>query len=179
MIIELNGKPTSINCSKVHWIKKCLKVKFISVRCRHVPLFSFLFSCFFFLPLTSTQYSCRWITKSAAQSTQEAVWQRTRGSFSNIFFLCLLLFFTSRLWSRLKQREGGLISLPPSISNSLSSPHASRGSDLTLPRRKADPLQCFITWWSEWLNGLPRLLLLHKHTDLLHRKNNVKTKTIL
>lgn len=42
----------------------------------------------FFL-LTSTQYSCPWITKSVAQSTQEAAWQGTRGSFSNIFFLCL------------------------------------------------------------------------------------------
>ena len=65
---------------------------------------------------------------------------------------------------------GGLISLPPSISNSLCSPHASRGSDLTLPRRKADPLQCFITWWSGWLNALPRLLLLYKHTARLQKQ---------
>lgn len=70
---------------------------------------------------------------------------------------------------------GGLISLPPSISNSLCSPHASRGSDLTLPRRKADPLQCFITWWSGWLNALPGLLLFHNHTARLQKAAKAKT----
>lgn len=73
--------------------------------------------------------------------------------------------------SQLREGGGGwVISLPPSISNSVCSPHASRGSDLTLSRRKADPLQCFITWWSEWLNAPPRLPLLHKHTARLQRE---------
>lgn len=164
-------------------VTEILEVKFIfglgSFRCRRALMFFFLFPPLLGLFLfTSTQYSCLRVTKSTAQSTQEAVWQGTRGSFSNIFFLCLLLFFTSRLWSRSEQRERererrvgwGLISLPPSISNSLCSPHASRGSDLTLPRWKADPLQCFITWWSEPLNVLPELLLHCKHTVRRRRK---------
>lgn len=58
---------------------------------------------------------------------------------------CLLLFFASRLWSRLEKKKGrerreeggkGVNQPPTSISNSLCSPHASRGSDLTLARRK-------------------------------------------
>lgn len=127
------------------------------------------FSFFFFLLpslflFTSTQYSCPRITKSTAQSTQEAVWQGTRGSFSNIFFLSVSSFSLHRDfglgWKRgrrevkggERRRRRGVNQPPTSISNSLCSPHASRGSDLTLPRRKADPLQCFTTWWSERLN---------------------------
>lgn len=85
---------------------------------------------------TSTQYSCLWTTKSTAQSTQEAVWQGTRGSFSNIFFLSPPFLCISTLVS---VGRGGVNQPPTSISNSLCSPHASRGSDLMLPRRKADP----------------------------------------
>lgn len=68
----------------------------------------FLFTC--------TQYSCLRITKRTAQSTQEAVWQGTRGSFSNIFFLSppfsLHLDFGLG-WTGERRRRRGLISLPP------------------------------------------------------------------
>lgn len=108
------------------------------------PLLSWLF-----LSFTSTQYSCLRTTKGTAQSTQEAVWQGTRGSFSNIFFsvssFSLHLDF-GRGWRRRRgerreeeEEEGGgkgVNQHPTSISNSLCSPHASRGSDLTLARRK-------------------------------------------
>lgn len=121
-------------------------------------MFFFFPLVFFFSPplglflFTSTQYSCLWITKSTAQSTQEAVWQGTRGSFSNIssvssfFLICISTLVSVGKkggggwggvgWGGVCVGGGGGNQPPTSISNSLCSPHASRGSDLTLPRRK-------------------------------------------
>lgn len=80
----------------------------------------------------------------------------------SLFSLSLSLLFASRLWSPVEEAEGGegrgwggsggVTRAGTSISNSLSSPHASRGSDLMLRRKiKAPPSQCFTTRKREWL----------------------------
>lgn len=131
-----------------YFVGQCIFVLGSSIRMARCFSFSSLLGLFLF---TSTQYSCLRPTKSTAQSAQEAVWQGTRGSFSNIFFLSPPFLCIATLVS-VGRGEEGVNQPPTSISNSLCSPHASRGSDLTLARRKADPLQCFTTRWSEQLH---------------------------
>lgn len=118
-----------------------------SSRCRWASMFLF-FPVFFSLHPLSI-HACG--QQRARLNPRRRRCDRELVAAFQISSFCLLLFFASRLWSRFeggRRRRGrhrGVNQPPTSISNSLCSPHASRGSDLTLPRRKANPLQCFTT----------------------------------